>query len=504
MLPSGRIRARAGFLQYGLKTLSRTQRASRATSTLSRLNDDSNAVSTPQIYLSASNDPYLNLSIEHYLYTRSAFGAHVLFLYVNRPALIIGRNQNPWVECNLPLLLSRKKVAASKPEDPRVSACAEENRYEVELVRRRSGGGAVYHDLGNLNWTLIGPKDGFTRDKGVEMVVAALRNRGKERIRVNERHDIVMNVGENKGGSAPTKTDQDHKAVEATQTQRPQEHGSESRITQTSKDDLHSTPYQSDSAPPLKISGSAYKLTKGRALHHGTLLLQNSNLQSIHDYLRSPSKPFITAKGAESVSSPVGQLNLSAQAAAEALQVGFFTLHDRDSTTCPQGSRGTSVPAFGSLKVPQPAEWVVSQEEALGITEIKKGYEELRTLEWKFGQTPGFVFSTYASSGTNQKERPELPGRLPKGTKLEVEAKHGHIVDVTISFAQDEMIAANEATKFKELLIDKDLFGPWNWTQTMRGADFLGETSGAEAKETLGQWLDGMLPIGKDFGEPGI
>jgi hypothetical protein len=56
------------------------------------------------VFRSTSTDPHLNLSIEHYLLTHSHSLSRILFLYTNRPCVVIGRNQNPWVECNLPAL----------------------------------------------------------------------------------------------------------------------------------------------------------------------------------------------------------------------------------------------------------------------------------------------------------------------------------------------------------------------------------------------------------------
>lgn len=69
----------------------------------------------------------------------------ILFLYVNRPSVIIGRNQNPWLEVNLPLL----NAARGRPETEPPGLGA------VDLVRRRSGGGAVFHDEGNVNWSTL-------------------------------------------------------------------------------------------------------------------------------------------------------------------------------------------------------------------------------------------------------------------------------------------------------------------------------------------------------------
>ena len=71
----------------------------------------------------------------------------ILFLYVNRPSIIIGRNQNPWLEVNLALLSQGRNKPETEPPGLGV----------VDLVRRRSGGGTVFHDEGNVNWSIICP-----------------------------------------------------------------------------------------------------------------------------------------------------------------------------------------------------------------------------------------------------------------------------------------------------------------------------------------------------------
>ncbi|KAK5002631.1 hypothetical protein LTR60_007050, partial [Cryomyces antarcticus] len=247
-----------------------------------------------QSYVSTSRDPYLNLSIEHYLLQKSPPSSKIMFLYVNRPSIIIGRNQNPWLEVNLGLLNAVPPNNARDTEPPSLGS--------VDLVRRRSGGGTVFHDEGNVNWTVICPSAIFTRDKHAEMVVRALRELGVDRARVNERHDIVLDQGT---------------TFEAA----------------VDRQDTHRTPYTvTDNAGPrpLKVSGSAYKLTRSRALHHGTCLLSSPNLNVIPHYLHSPAKPFIKARGVESVSSPVGNINIPNDNFMEVVKRKFADIYDAE------------------------------------------------------------------------------------------------------------------------------------------------------------------------------
>lgn len=266
-----------------------------------------------QSYVSRSRDPYLNLSIEDYILRTSPADSTVLFLYVNRPCVVIGRNQNPWSEVNLAALRSKQQPASAALGD-------------VDLVRRRSGGGAVFHDQGNLNWSITCPRNDFTRDTHAEMVVRALRKLGVDRARVNERHDIVLDQGPRQGNVDP--------------------------------EDTHTTPYTVEGGPrPLKVSGSAYKLTSGRALHHATTLLASPNLPLIPHYLRSPARNAIQAKGVESVSSPVSNIGLDIDLFQTRLQEEFAAVH-----------------GFAEQR---PSVQVVG-EEHLEIPTIKKGYDELR------------------------------------------------------------------------------------------------------------------------------
>ena len=213
-----------------------------------------------QIYISRSLDPYLNLSIEHYLLQKTPADSTILFLYKNDKSVIIGRNQNPWVETHIPSL----KLA-----------------YDTLLVRRRSGGGTVFHDRGNVNYSVICPTPDFNRDKHAEMVVRALHKLGVDRARVNERHDIVMDrIGTG-----------------------------------------HHDPR------PLKVSGSAYKLTRLRSLHHGTCLLSSDNLATISKILWSPSKQYIKARGVDSVSSPVANVNVDQYDFEDAVVAEFDGLY---------------------------------------------------------------------------------------------------------------------------------------------------------------------------------
>ncbi len=292
-----------------------------------------------QIYRSTSTDPYLNLSIEHHLLQHSDPDSTILFLYTNRPSIIIGRNQNPWLEVNLAALRRGLPPLPSSSSND-----ATTTPTPIALVRRRSGGGTVFHDAGNANWSVICPPAVFDRDRHAEMVVRALRRLGVAgAVRVNERHDIVMD-GHGADGKADT----------------------------------------------FKVSGSAYKLTRTRSLHHGTCLLGSANLDRVSALLRSPAEGFVKARGVESVRSPIRNVGVGGEAFTGAVVGEFRRMYGEG---CGE-------------------EVVVGEAEALRVEEVVKGVRELAAAEWIFGQTPQFSFSTHPTE-EDPRTRPEVTHELP-------------------------------------------------------------------------------------------
>ncbi|MGI5985055.1 MAG: lipoate--protein ligase [Clostridiales bacterium] len=120
-----------------------------------------------KIYESNSTDPYFNLALEEYLFRIAKPEDRLLYLWQNGNTVVIGRNQNPWKECNLDEL----------------------EKADAKLVRRLSGGGAVYHDLGNLNFTFISCFKENAVGENIEMIIRVLRTYGIE-ASFNGKNDI--------------------------------------------------------------------------------------------------------------------------------------------------------------------------------------------------------------------------------------------------------------------------------------------------------------------------
>jgi lipoate-protein ligase A len=119
-----------------------------------------------------STDPRLNLALEEYVLRTRFPGQECLLFYINQPSIIIGRNQNTIEEIDPDAVRSR----------------------QIHVVRRISGGGAVYHDLGNLNFSFLSPytMGRFNRyEEFTRPVVAALRGMGVP-AELGGRNDITV------------------------------------------------------------------------------------------------------------------------------------------------------------------------------------------------------------------------------------------------------------------------------------------------------------------------
>ena len=107
----------------------------------------------------SQTDPRINLAMEEFILRNLRFDEPILFFYINEPAVIIGRNQNTLEEID--------------PDFVQANG--------IHVVRRLSGGGAVYHDLGNLNFSFVtqaGPENFHNFARFTEPVMAVLRQLG--------------------------------------------------------------------------------------------------------------------------------------------------------------------------------------------------------------------------------------------------------------------------------------------------------------------------------------
>ena len=180
------------------------------------------------ILMGDSHNPWHNLAVEALLFERLAPGEAIFYLWQNAATVVIGRHQNAWQECRVQLLESEGG----------------------RLARRSTGGGAVFHDLGNLNFTFVVPRADYDVRRQLGVIRRAVGEFGVE-AEFTGRNDLV--------------------------------------------------------AEGAKFSGNAFKFSDAVGLHHGTVLV-DVDMEKLGRYL-VPSKDKLKAKGIESVRSRVCNLS---------------------------------------------------------------------------------------------------------------------------------------------------------------------------------------------------
>ena len=181
-----------------------------------------------QFYFNHNQDAAWNLAMEELLWRG---GHHAFMLWQNAPSVIVGRHQNPLQEVNGQMARDRG----------------------IAVVRRVTGGGAVYHDLGNINFSLIAPSRPWTPELAAQCLdplLTALANLGAKNCRISGRNDVLCG--------------------------------------------------------DVKISGCARSIQKNRMLFHGTLLY-DADLSVLGEVL-TPDADKVRTKGISSVRSRVGNL----------------------------------------------------------------------------------------------------------------------------------------------------------------------------------------------------
>lgn len=121
-----------------------------------------------QVIISPQYDPFLNRAVEKYLTDSQEEGVVTMYLWKNERTVVIGYNQNPFSECNVKLLLDEGG----------------------HLMRRGTGGGAVYHDLGNINFSFVADKSLYDVHRQLSVIQDALLSYGLE-TEISGRNDLT-------------------------------------------------------------------------------------------------------------------------------------------------------------------------------------------------------------------------------------------------------------------------------------------------------------------------
>lgn len=253
-----------------------------------------------RVLVAETTDPYFNLATEDWIFNDMSPQSKVLFLWRNDKSIIIGRGQNAWSECDL------EKVEADG----------------VKVVRRHSGGGAVYQDLGNTCFTFMSGREKGRTTKELyarnnQILIAALKTLNVV-AEASGRNDLVVEVNEQ----------------------------------------------------PYKISGSAFKESKDRCFHHGTMLM-SVDLGRLGTYL-TPDEKKLEAKGIKSVKSRVLNLteispNIDHPKFVDALVNAFFEFYQ----------------ARCDIEY-------LDNDALQTIDSLQAYYQKLKSWDWIFGKTPHF------------------------------------------------------------------------------------------------------------------
>ena len=302
-----------------------------------------------------STDPHFNMAFDEAVLESLPLDEPVFYLWQNRPSVIIGRNQSAYAEVNLPFLES----------------------HGITLARRVTGGGAVYHDLGNLNYTIAGRTADMDADlpRYLGLVADALRSLGVP-AEVSGRNDILV----------------------------------EGR----------------------KCSGYAKRLSRDRMMIHGTLMF-DVDLEMLTAALAVPGSK-LSAAGVASVRSRVANLReylpgmsledfrgaIHAFLAATPVGVVSLQVGGKNGLPCPQNNDSPAIGGKNGLPCTQSsdcrcADCEMPLPEGFLQRVEQRAAAKFRTWEWIYGESPAtdFAFSRkFPSCGTVEARFSVRHGRL--------------------------------------------------------------------------------------------
>ena len=261
---------------------------------------------------SRENDPRHNLALEEYLLKTVKPGQCILYLWQNQRTVVIGRNQNAENECRIQTL----------------------EGDGGHLVRRLSGGGAVYHDLGNLNFTFLVTQEDYDVARQTEVILRAVQLVGL-RAEKNGRNDLTVDG--------------------------------------------------------QKFSGHAYYRTGDQCYHHGTIMV-DVDMAPLEKYLNvSPLK--LQAKGVKSVRSRVANLrdylpDLTISRLNQALVEAFGSVYGLPVTELRYEDLDQEAIAQGQARFSDPA-WIYGDSRPLEVS--REARFDWGILRLDYSQADGII-----------------------------------------------------------------------------------------------------------------
>lgn len=300
---------------------------------------------------SHSFDPYANLALEEFLTFHCEREECILYLWQNQRTVVIGKNQNAWKECKV-------------------------NTLEADgghLVRRMSGGGAVYHDTGNLNFTFCVRKENYDVNQQLQVIVEAARCFGLQ-------------------------------------------------AEQTGRNDIY--------VDGRKFSGNAFFASGDFCYHHGTILV-DVDMKEMSKYL-NVSKEKLASKSVDSVRARVVNLSelkprITVESFGQALREAFATVYDGEVHTFPM-ERLNQNEVDGSREKYASWEWNYGRK-------IPFDYEMTRRYLWgnidlKFRVNSGIVEDVIVYSDAMNQEYISGIGKALKGCVYQEDALMSAIAKV--------------------------------------------------------------------------
>lgn len=292
---------------------------------------------------SRQTDPRHNLALEELLLHRVKPGECILYLWQNQHTVVIGRNQHAENEC-------------------RIQALEADGGH---LVRRLSGGGAVYHDLGNLNFTFLVTGEDYDVAKQTETILRAVQ---------------LMGIHAEKNG----------------------------------RNDL--------TVDGQKFSGHAYYRTGNQCYHHGTLMVA-VDMAPLEKYLNvSPLK--LQAKGVQSVRSRVANLRdfrpeLTIQELEKALETAFSQVYGLPVQPLRYEDLDQQALAEGQARFSRP-EWIYGDSRPMAVS--REARFDWGLLRLDYDQQNGVITQAALwSDGLDADFLSQVP-QLIQGCPLEAEA----------------------------------------------------------------------------------
>ena len=328
----------------------------------------------PRCIESRSTDPYTNLAIEACLMSSARSGEPVLYLWQNERTVVIGRNQCASAECDVERL----------------------EREGGHLARRRSGGGAVYHDLGNLCFTFVTTPQEYDQAAQTDIILNAVRSLGIEAERTG-RNDLVV-------------------------------------------------------AGDRKFSGHAYQHTGVASCHHGTIMIA-VDVDALGRYLTvSPEK--LQAKGVRSVRSRVTNLRaidsgLTVEDLKDALRSAFATavgplVAHEDEGALDQAELARERQRFASRS------WLFKGERKLG--QSRKARFDWGSVRVDFTCEDGVIRDLVVFSDGLDAERIDATPQLLVGSRCAVEELEGKLQESGLAYAMAADIARLVADQTRSLV----------------------------------------------------